>query len=149
MPVDDLRGIKKITFENGIEEIEYSIADVGDRLPEDEFSEVVLGNTIETIQGYFLSGSKIKTISFPTSLQNLSDGFLQGCNYLETIIMNPINPPLGEYTNDWSSALSGVSTDYKIYVPDQSVEAYKAVFTGSDYQDGTVADHVYPMSEMK
>ncbi|MEA4967359.1 MAG: leucine-rich repeat domain-containing protein [Bacteroidaceae bacterium] len=56
-------------------------------------SSVTLPDSINYIGSYAFSSSKIKSISFPTSLDSLGWGIFMGCYLLDTIFSYPLNPP--------------------------------------------------------
>jgi hypothetical protein len=74
----------------------------------------------------------------PETLGHLCHGMFYGCTSLEAIVLRNTTPPTlgsGVFTN---------TNNCPIYVPDESVEAYKAASGWSAY-----ASRIYPMSDLE
>ena len=67
----------------------------------------------------FANCSSLSSITLPESLTNIGSGAFETCNSLSSIFINAVTPPTAS-----SLRLNGESIP--IYVPDESVEAYKA-----------------------
>lgn len=79
----------------------------------------------------------LQNITFPAALSNIGARVLQGCTSLQWVKMLPVTPPT------WSTLFFGDTTlTFPIYVPDESLEAYKTAIGWSTY-----ADRYKPLSE--
>lgn len=114
---------------------------------ETQIKKVILGSNINTLyvkpvstawnSGPFYKCSKLKFVDIPESVTNMGDYTFNYCSVLEYVIMRGITPPiLGTET------FGNTSENLKIYVPDNSVETYKASENWSTY-----ADRIHPLSE--
>lgn len=112
--------------------------------------EVYIGNNCTSIESYafgqqaapYNSGYKphMKKIDIGTGLTTLKGKFSNLCDNLETVIIRATTPPTINPT-DGVYAPTSDNTNYKIYVPDASVDAYKAATGWS-----TLADKILPLS---
>lgn len=83
------------------------------------------------------SMSNLQTVDIGTGITSIQNMAFYGCSKVQYYIVRAISPPtLG------SSSLAGVS-DYAIYVPDASVNTYKAVSGWSNY-----ASKIFPISDL-
>ena len=83
----------------------------------------------------FLECYSLTSITIPNNVNNIGDRAFLSCRQLKNVIMMPIAPPtLGMYV------FNGTSSDLSIYVPDQSVQAYREASVWSSY-----ADKIWPM----
>lgn len=82
--------------------------------------------------------TNITKLDFPDSLTTIGQQGFYFSAKVDTLIFRSMNPPtLG------SSSISGNSSNLKIYVPDASVEDYKAATNWS-----THASKIHPLSEL-
>ena len=82
--------------------------------------------------------TNVAKLDFPDSLTTIGQQAVYFSAKVDTLIFRSMNPPtLG------SSSISGNSSNLKIYVPDASVEDYKAATNWS-----THASKIYPLSEL-
>lgn len=84
--------------------------------------------------------AQCKNLSFarmPSTLTTIGRFTFYNCSSLKTLIMESITPP----TMSDTRTLAGTHADFAIYVPDESVEAYKTASNWSTY-----ASRIYPMS---
>lgn len=102
-------------------------------------SEITIPNSVTYIGvSAFNQCTGLTNITIPASVTSIGDMIFFMCSKLSTIIVEPTTPPkLG------SSAFSSNASGRKIYVPDESVDAYKAASNWSTY-----ADDILPMSEL-
>ena len=93
---------------------------------------------IETLEGSsFLNCKSLNYVILPSTLKEIGEKAFYGCSSLATLLCNtPVPPVLG------SNALINTASSLSIYVPDESVEAYKSATNWSAY-----ADRIKPMSE--
>ncbi len=120
---------------------------------------VVLSNNVEKIGDYaFYECTQLSQIEFPSNLKTIGlDSFgycaniesitlpqsittiggcaFRGCTRLQSIYCQPITPPTAEGGIMFDNNASG----RKIYVPAESIEAYKSANYWSDYADDFVA----------
>lgn len=88
-------------------------------------------------QGNFQQCKKLKKVDIGDSLQSMGDVEFNGCSLLETVIIrNSVVPVIN------TGVFDGTPSTISIYVPDESVEAYKAAENWSKY-----ADKIKPLSE--
>ena len=80
-----------------------------------------LGIITSTQFQMFASCTSLRCAILPSTLEKLSTGTFAGCTAMQAIICNAVTPPSVEHAN----ALNN-SNSCPIYVPSESVEAYKA-----------------------
>lgn len=81
----------------------------------------------EIALGCFRGNTSLTGITLPASLEVIGDGAFQGCSTLKDLVCLASSPPsLG------ASAFQYRHADLKIYVPDESLDAYKAAATWSE-----------------
>lgn len=78
----------------------------------------------------FRGCKKISSITLPSGITNIGSSAFQNCSLLTEIICYAVTPPTLN-----SSALSGVPANCAIYVPAESVDAYKAAANWSARAD--------------
>lgn len=100
---------------------------------------LILNSTLTTIgdQTFFLCYALSKKIIFPATLTTISGGTNFSGVYVRLYIFLSTTPPTLANIN----AFTGINPICKIYVPDASVEAYKAATNWSFY-----ANYIYPLS---
>ena len=86
--------------------------------------------------GVMYGCTALKFADLPATVTSAPSVFI-GCSKLETVIFRSVNPP-----TITTNTFSGCSVLANIYVPDESVEAYKTATTWVDY-----ADRIKPLSE--
>jgi len=99
---------------------------------------VNLPNTITTIEYQaFFDCTGLNTITLPSSVEYLGNGALWGCKSLTSIICEATTPPgCGSGVFDGSEIYPGLDfTTCKLYVPDESVEAYKTANQWEQFGD--------------
>jgi hypothetical protein len=84
----------------------------------------------------FLGCTGVRKFDLPQSVTTIRSGAFANCTSLSVFICRAVTPPA------MVSSLTGSSADLKIYVPDDSVEAYKQASGWNNY-----ADRIYPLSE--
>lgn len=90
--------------------------------------------TIE--QGAFSGCSELTNITIPTTVSKIKWSSFSGCSGLLTLTLLPLEPPTFSYQDLQDS------TQCIIYVPAESVDAYKAVSGWLQY-----ADRIFPITE--
>ena len=84
----------------------------------------------------FYNCTKLTNVVLPSTLQNMYSYVFANCTELKKMVLNSVDAP----TITWNT-FSGTTT-CQFYVPDDSVDAYKAASGWSDY-----ADRIHPISE--
>ena len=112
-------------------------------LPSQLFSEctslknITLPNNLTTIGQTCFNQTIIESIVIPSSVTSIGAYCFRQCTALQYLILEPINPPsLG------TKMFYGFSSYPNIYVPDESVDAYKSATNWTAF-----ADKIYPVSE--
>ena len=86
-------------------------------------------NGVTTIGDYaFTYCSSLTSITIPNSVTYIGDAAFYGCNSLTSIYCKATTPPRG-----YIAIFYEISSNCKIYVPKESVEAYKTAAYWSDY----------------
>ena len=100
---------------------------------------VKLPNQAHTIGAYaFKNCTKLQELDIPNRMINLQQQIANGCSSLKKVIVRATTPPtLG------ANAFANNASDRLIYVPDDSLGAYKSATNWSDY-----ADAIRPLSEL-
>ena len=90
---------------------------------------LVLPPNITDIMLYCVYETKITSIIIPSTVTKIDNGAFENNSLLSSIIVESITPP----TLDGSNWFKGSSANLKIYVPLQSIDAYKASAGWSSY----------------
>lgn len=90
-----------------------------------------IGSSVTSISSYsFQSCTSLTSITIPSGVTSIGDRAFEDCYRLRSVTVNASTPPtLGSYV------FNGVDYYMKIYVPETSVDAYKAASGWSDYAD--------------
>ena len=100
--------------------------------------EVDLPSTLTALLSSAFSGARsLRNIDVPVGVASLSSSVFSNCYGLDYIVFRRTAPPTLN-----SSTFAGLSQTVIIYVPDESVEAYKAATNWSVY-----AEQIHPLSE--
>ena len=86
--------------------------------------------------GMFMGCKLLKRVTFPSTLTLLGEWIVRDCPIIEAVVMKSTVPPT------ISTGTFTVPKACQFYVPDESVEAYKAATNWAAY-----ADRIKPMSE--
>ena len=86
--------------------------------------------------GTFANNVNLKKVDIGENCTAISRAEFAGCKLLETVICRAVTPPTLHV-----EAFTLTNSTFIIYVPDESVEAYKTATNWSTY-----ADRIYPMS---
>ena len=101
---------------------------------------ITIGDSVTTIGGSAFSGcSSLTRITIPDRVTAIGDRAFSYCSSLTSVYCKAITPPATILCNygTWY-AFYGNSSERKIYVPMESVEAYKSAEYWSDYADDIV-----------
>ena len=100
------------------------------------FTELTIPDNIETIGSWaFNHCQNLQTVTIGTGLHTLMDNAFCYCNNLQSVYINAINPP--SITQDsWGTwdAFYGCN-NLNIYVPEESLDAYRSADGWSNYAD--------------
>ncbi|MBQ1964451.1 MAG: leucine-rich repeat domain-containing protein, partial [Tidjanibacter sp.] len=95
---------------------------------------VTIGNGVTSIGNSAFSGcSSLTSITIPDSVNEIGEEAFYNCTSLTSVYCKPIVPPTG-YRHIFHSNAS----DRKIYVPTESVDAYKTALIWNYYADDIV-----------
>jgi hypothetical protein len=102
-------------------------------------TEIILPDTLTTISKYAFSNIRtLRSITIPASVTSIGTNAFATSPNLVDIAMLPTTPPtLG------ANSFVNIGPQAKIYVPDASVDAYKAATNWITY-----ANYIFPISEM-
>ncbi len=95
-------------------------------IPTTNIETVTIGNKVQTIPNNFASGSKIKTVTFPVSLQTIGASAFKGCNYLSSILLPDNVSTIGAY------AFQNCSSCTKLIIPEKLTNYGTNAFNGCD-----------------
>ena len=92
---------------------------------------VTIGNGVTYIGGYAFYGcTSLTSITIPDSVTQIGNGVFEDCTSLTNVYCKATTPPVGS-----SSMFYNNASGRKIYVPTESVDAYKAADDWSDHAD--------------
>lgn len=101
---------------------------------------IIIGNSVTSLgNSVFFNCYLIPYIDVGTGVTSIGNQCFRYLNACQYVIMRPITPP----TLGISNFVGSGSGTYPIYVPDESVEAYKAANNWS-----ALADRIKPLSEL-
>ncbi|MBQ2417499.1 MAG: leucine-rich repeat domain-containing protein, partial [Alistipes sp.] len=104
----------------------------------DQLANIEIGNGVTTIgASAFSFCDSLTNITIPSSVTSISETAFGSCCRLASVYCKPTTPPTGG-----SAMFDNNAANRKIYVPEISVEAYKAADGWSDYADAIVAEEV-------
>lgn len=142
--------LTSITIPEGITSIEYStfyncksltsitipegVTSIGEFAFENcsSLTSVIIPESVTTIiRRAFFGCSSLTSITIPKGVTSIGDTTFSNCSSLTSVYCNPTTPPTMGDENVFHSNASG----RKIYVPSESVNAYKGAFGWSNYAD--------------
>ena len=128
---DDCSGLYLITIGNGVTLIGYGAFKGCSGL-----TRITIPDSVTKIDWSAFSGcSGLTSITIPKSVTEIGDYVFYNCSSLKRVYCEPIVPPTAtksEFISSWSTFYMNAS-GRKIYVPTESVDAYKAAQYWSDY----------------
>ena len=101
--------------------------------------EVIFPEGILSLGGVFNYCSSLKTVTIPSTVISMYSAFLDASTVADALYVLPATPPQVSANN---VPLFRDSNDFPIYVPANSLEAYKTATGWSDY-----ADRILPMED--
>lgn len=98
---------------------------------------VIIPNSVTSIKSWAFYGcSSLTSITIPESVTLIEERAFSNCSTLASVYCKPTTPPRAQ---DWSNgAFNNNALDRKIYVPTESIEAYKKAKGWSEYADSIV-----------
>lgn len=127
-----LKKLKNVTFEEN--SVLKSIPNYGFQVCS-SLPKLTLPNSITTIGAYSFSQCALTFFEMGENIKSISDNAFTNCTALKTLIIKTVTPP-----SIYATTFKNVTFD-AIYVPDQSVEAYKAKTNWS-----ALGDFIFPLS---
>ena len=88
----------------------------------------IIGNSV------FCNCESLTSVTIPDSITTIGELVFYGCSSLTSVYCKPTTPPVGGSSMMFYNNASG----REIYVPMESVEAYKSAYRWSDYADAIV-----------
>lgn len=120
-------GLTKITIPDSVTSIEYETFFHCTGL-----TSVIIGNSVTVIkEDAFRECSSLTEITIPNNVTKIGNCAFYSCDSLQSITILATTPP----SLDSSSAFYSISSSAKIYVPSESVDAYKTAQYWSLYND--------------
>ena len=126
--------IKKINTHNNVTTIgNYAFSN------NSNLEDLTIGTNVQSIGCYAFSNANITSLTIPASVNEIYNSAFRGCSKLETIYcLNPTPPTAHDISDsddfEWR-AFDFISASATIYVPRESVDAYKSATGWSDYAD--------------
>ncbi|MBR4028662.1 MAG: leucine-rich repeat protein [Alistipes sp.] len=123
------RSLTSVTIGNSVTTIgNYAFYDCN------KLTSVTIGDSVTTI-GYnaFQYCSSLTSVTIPDSVTTIGEAAFNWCERLASVYCKPTTPPAGS-----SYVFGGNASGRKIYVPMESVNAYKSASGWNDYADDIV-----------
>ena len=98
---------------------------------------ITLPNAVTTITSNAFNSSGITSITIPSPVTSIGSNAFYNCTYLGYVVIQATTPPTLGNGNVFSR-----TNNCPIYVPDESVEAYKAAANWS-----SLASRIFPLSD--
>ena len=124
---------------------EYTIPDSVTSIGNDVFyrctslTSVTIPNSVTSIGAYaFNNCTSLTSVTIPDSVTSIVKGAFNRCTSLKEVYCKPITPPTANVEDYGWYAFDNNASGRKIYVPRNSVEAYKNAEYWSDYKSSIV-----------
>lgn len=126
------KNLTSVTFEQNSQLVEFGY---GAFFSCSGLTSIIIPSGVTTIGDYaFSQCSNLRNITIPSGVTSISNQAFQYCRNLTRINVLPVTPPsLG------SSVFANTASTFKIYVPSESVAAYKAANGWSSYSSKIMA----------
>lgn len=126
--------LASITIDNGVTSIKAWAFDKCSSL-----TNITIPNSVTSIEGKaFEHCSSLKSVTIGNSVRSVGNWVFIGCSSLTSVYCKPTTPPTGSFAMFSYSDEENRPIGCKIYVPRDSVEAYKSAKYWSDYADQIV-----------
>ncbi len=100
---------------------------------------VTIGDSVTSIgNAAFYYCNRLTSVTIPDSVTTIGYEAFRECRSLKSVYCKPITPPVAKRYMGYWSAFHGNASGRKIYVPMESVEAYKSADSWADYADSIV-----------
>ena len=90
-------------------------------------------DNVTEIKPYAFWGCNISEITIPNSVNKIGHNCWSWCSNLTTVYCKALTPPVANYTTSWTAFYN--RSILTIYVPRESVDAYKSAAGWSEYAD--------------
>ena len=94
----------------------------------------VIPETVTYIGKEVFRGCSLENITIPSSVESIGEYAFGYCTGLHSVYCEPTTPPIAQFNWNWY-AFDNNAEDRLIYVPAESVDAYKSATGWSDYAD--------------
>ena len=121
--------LKSITIPDSVQKIgEFAFEECS------MLTSITIGNGVTSI-GYmtFKGCSSLTSVIIPDSVTSIGNGAFADCTSLTSVYCKPATPPTAVLVGDEWNVFNNNASERKIYVPLNSVDAYKAARYWSDY----------------
>ena len=93
-------------------------------------TDITIGNAVKSIGNYVFAGcSKLPSVTLPSTVNYIGSGIFNSCKSLTSVTIKATTPPT------LSSSIFDNTNNCPIYVPAESVDAYKTATNWSAYAD--------------
>ncbi len=124
-------GCTSLPIENNIRYADTYVVEVTDKT----LTSYTLKENVRFIgDGAFSYCTSLTSVTIPEGVTSIGRDAFYGCSSLTSVYCKPTTPPAWYYEYSWE-AFHYNASGRKIYVPTESVEAYKAADGWSDYAD--------------
>ena len=118
------KSLTSITISNSVTEIGSNAFNTCDSL-----TDITIPDSVTEIRdGAFCGCKSLTSVTIAGSVTKIGDSAFYTCHSLTSVYCKSATPPAGGY-----AMFNGNASDRKIYVPRNSVEAYKSASNWSDY----------------
>lgn len=101
----------------------------------DKLATISFGDGVSTIETYaFYSCDALTTVTLGKNVTTIEDNVFNGCSVLKNVYCKAVTPPVATYTIAWN-CFENNAYDRKIYVPAESVKAYRMADGWLNYAD--------------
>jgi hypothetical protein len=112
--------MKTITIPSKVRELSYRVFQNCNSL-----ESIILSEGLEFISSYCIGSARLAEITIPATIQEISYQAFAGCPELKSVYIKAITPPKHSNNYLFGSDIQDGFENRKIYVPRQSLEAYR------------------------